>query len=81
MSSSSENNKLGFALDKSNYILMGMGLIIIVIGFILMAGGRSNDPKVFNESMFNFQRVTLAPMLVFGGFVFEIYAILKKPKE
>lgn len=81
MSSSNENNKLGFALDKSNYILMGIGLIIIVIGFILMTGGRSNDPNVFNESMFNFQRVTLAPMLVFGGFVFEIYAILKKPKE
>ncbi|HAM97551.1 MAG TPA: DUF3098 domain-containing protein [Marinilabiliales bacterium] len=79
MSSSNENNKVGFALDKSNYILMGIGLIAIVIGFILMAGGRSNDPNVFNESMFNFQRITLAPMLVFGGFVFEIYAILKKP--
>ncbi len=81
MSSSSENNKTGFALEKSNYVLMAIGLVIILIGFILMAGGRSNDPNVFNESMFNFQRITLAPMLVFGGFVFEIYAILRKPKE
>ncbi len=81
MSSQKENNKIEFALEKSNYVLMLIGLAIIVLGFILMAGGRSDDPKVFNESMFNFQRITLAPMLVFGGFVFEIYAILKKPKS
>lgn len=79
--STNETNKTDFALDKSNYKLMAIGLVVIIIGFILMAGGRSNDPKVFNESMFNFQRVTLAPMLVFGGFVFEIYAILRRPKE
>ncbi len=81
MSTLKENSKVDFALEKSNYILMGIGLAIIILGFILMAGGKSNDPKVFNESMFNFQRITLAPMLVFGGFVFEIYAILKKPKS
>jgi len=81
MNSQKENNKIEFALEKSNYVLMAIGLGIIVLGFILMAGGRSDDPKVFNESMFNFQRITLAPMLVFGGFVFEIYAILKKPKS
>jgi hypothetical protein len=75
-----EDNKVEFALEKSNYILMAIGLGAIILGFVLMAGGRSNDPKVFNASMFNFQRITLAPMLVFGGFVFEIYAILKKPK-
>jgi membrane-bound ClpP family serine protease len=81
MSSIKENNKVDFALEKNNYVLMGIGLAVIILGFILMAGGRSNDPKVFNESMFNFQRITLAPLLVFGGFVFEIYAILKKPKS
>jgi len=75
-----EESKVGFALEKSNYILMAIGLGVIILGFILMAGGKSNDPKIFNASMFNFQRITLAPMLVFGGFVFEIYAILKKPK-
>ncbi|MFA6401501.1 MAG: DUF3098 domain-containing protein [Salinivirgaceae bacterium] len=81
MSTLKENSKVDFALEKSNYILMGIGLAIIIFGFILMAGGKSDDPKVFNESMFNFQRITLAPLLVFGGFVFEIYAILKKPKS
>ncbi len=70
-----------FALGKSNFILMGIGLAAIVIGFILMAGGKSTDPNVFNEEMFSFRRITLAPMLVFGGFVFEIYAIMKKPKD
>jgi membrane-bound ClpP family serine protease len=81
MSTLKEKSKVDFALEKSNYILMGIGLAIIILGFILMAGGKSDDPKVFNESMFNFQRITLAPLLVFGGFVFEIYAILKKPKS
>lgn len=81
MSTPQENKKIEFALDKSNFILMGIGLIIIIIGFILMSGGGSDDPSVFNESMFSFRRITLAPLLVFAGFVFEIYAIMKKPKE
>lgn len=70
-----------FALGKSNFILMAIGLAAIVIGFILMTGGKSTDPNVFNEEMFSFRRITLAPMLVFGGFVFEIYAIMKRPKD
>ena len=81
MSNSQEHKKVEFALDRSNFILMGIGLAVIILGFILMAGGKSNDPAVFNESMFNFTRITLAPLLVFAGFVFEIYAIMKKPKE
>ncbi|MGE4287628.1 MAG: DUF3098 domain-containing protein [Salinivirgaceae bacterium] len=79
--SNKNNSKMEFALGKSNFILMGIGLAAIVIGFILMAGGKSTDPNVFNEEMFSFRRITLAPMLVFGGFVFEIYAIMKKPKD
>lgn len=78
--SNKEENKVEFALEKSNFILMGIGLLAIVIGFVLMTGGRSDDPNVFNEGMFSFRRITLAPMLVFGGFIFEIYAIMKKPK-
>lgn len=70
-----------FALSKHNYTLILIGLAVIVFGFILMAGGRSNDPQVFNESMFSFRRIVLAPFVVFAGFVFEIYAIMKKPKE
>ncbi|MDA3891297.1 MAG: DUF3098 domain-containing protein [Salinivirgaceae bacterium] len=81
MSTSQENNKIEFALDKNNFILMGIGLAIIILGFILMSGGKSDDPAVFNEEMFSFTRITLAPLLVFAGFVFEIYAIMKKPKE
>ena len=68
-------------LTFENYKLMLIGFVIIVIGFILMAGGGSDDPNVFNEDMFNFRRITLAPILVLGGFAFEVYAIMKKPKQ
>ena len=64
-------------LTVANYKLMG----IIILGFILMSGGGSDDPNVFNEAMFNFRRITLAPILVLAGFGFEIYAIMKKPKN
>jgi membrane-bound ClpP family serine protease len=76
-----ENKKLGFALEKENYILLAIGFAIIVLGFILMAGGASEDPNVFNEEIFSFRRITLAPLLILFGFIFEIYAIMKKPKE
>ncbi len=66
------------ALGKKNLVLMAIGVAIIVLGFILMAGGGSDDPNVFNYEMFNFRRITLAPLLVIGGFAFEIYAIIKK---
>lgn len=66
------------ALGKKNYIMMLVGLAVIVLGFILMTGGGSDDPNVFNEAMFSFRRITLAPILVIGGFIFEIYAILKR---
>ena len=68
-------------LTFENYKLMLIGFVIIVIGFILMAGGGSDDPNVFNEDMCNFRRITLAPILVLGGFAFEVYAIMKKPKK
>jgi hypothetical protein len=51
------------------------------VGFLLMMGGGSDDPNVFDESIFSFRRITLAPMVVLFGFAFEIYAIMKKPKE
>lgn len=75
-----EIKKTGFALGKKNYKLMAIGFAIIVIGFILMAGGGSDDPNVFNEDIFNFRRLTLAPIILLAGFAFEIYAIMKKPK-
>lgn len=71
----------GFPLGKENYKLLAIGFAIIVLGFILMAGGGSDDPNVFSEDIFSFRRITLAPIILFIGFVFEIYAIMKKPKE
>lgn len=69
-----------FALGKENYKLMIIGIVVIIIGFLLMMGGGSEDPKVFNPEVFSFRRITLAPMVVLAGFLFEIYAIMKKPK-
>lgn len=67
-------------LSKKNYILMLIGLGIILVGFLLMSGGGSDDPNVFNYQMFSCWRITLAPIIVIGGFVFEIYAIMKRFK-
>ncbi|MFY9152092.1 MAG: DUF3098 domain-containing protein [Prolixibacteraceae bacterium] len=71
----------GFALGKENLKLLVIGFVIIVVGFILMVGGKSSDPNVFNPEIFSFRRITLAPLVVLFGFLFEIYAIIKKPKE
>lgn len=66
---------------KKNYTFMVIGLAIIALGFILMSGGGSEDPKVFDPSIFNFQRIHLAPTLVLLGFAVEIYAILLNPNK
>ncbi len=71
----------GFALGKENYKLMAIGFAVIVVGFILLAGGGSDDPNVFNPDIFSFRRLTIAPILLLFGFLFEIYAIMKKPKS
>ena len=78
---SGQSNPEGFALGKENLKLMLIGLAIIVLGFALMTGGKSTDPNVFNKDViFSFRRITLAPLVVMFGFLFEIYAIMKKPK-
>lgn len=68
------------ALTAKNYRLMLAGLAIIVLGFVLMSGGKSPDAETFNYGMFSFRRITLAPILVVGGFALEIYAIIKRYK-
>ena len=73
--------KFDFALGMENYRLLLIGFGIIVLGFLLMMGGGSDDPKVFSNEIFSFRRITLAPIVVLFGFAFEIYAIMKKPKE
>lgn len=65
-------------LSIKNYKLILIGLIPIILGFILMIGGGSDDPAVFNPEMFSTQRIVIAPLLLLAGFVFEIYAIMKK---
>lgn len=66
---------------KENYIWMLAGLAVIALGFLLMAGGKSADPKNFNTSdVYSFRRITLAPFLIITGFVLEIIGIMKKPK-
>lgn len=67
---------------KENYMLMLGGLIVLAIGFFLMAGGKSADPAVFNDNdVYSTTRITIAPMLIIAGFVIEIFAIMRKPKE
>ncbi len=82
MGSKNDNKgKLNFALGRENYRLLGIGFIIIIIGFLLMLGGKSKDPNEFSEKIFSFRRITLAPIIVLAGFIFEIWAIMKKPKN
>ena len=65
-------------LTMRNYILIIAGMAIIILGMVLMAGGGSDDPAVFNYDMFSWRRITLAPILIICGFAFEIYAIMKR---
>ena len=65
-------------LTIKNYILLIVGFVVKVIGMALMTGGGSDNPEEFNYAMFSWRRITLAPLLIVGGFVFEIYALLKK---
>jgi hypothetical protein len=70
-----------FAFTKENYRLMLIGLGLMALGFLLMIGGGSKDPKDFSPDIFNFQRLTLAPILILAGYVVEIFAIMKKSKD
>ena len=77
----SESPKKIFLFSKRNYQIMAIGLVVIALGFILMAGGGSDDPNVFNEEIYNFRRIRLAPTLVLIGFTIEVFAILYKEKK
>jgi hypothetical protein len=69
-----------FLFDKANYKFLLIGIVVIAVGFILMAGGGSDDPKVFNEDIFSFRRIRLAPTVVLIGFAITVYSIFKKTK-
>lgn len=70
-----------FVFGKKNYKFMFIGLACIAIGFILMAGGGSDDPNVFNPEIFNWRRIRLAPTLILIGFGIQVYAILLNPDK
>lgn len=70
-----------FIFGKKNYTYMFIGLAVIALGFILMSGGGSDDPNEFNDAIYNFRRIRLAPTLVLLGFAIEVYAILLNPHK
>lgn len=72
------DQKPEFLFEKVNYRILLIGIAVIVLGFILMSGGGSDDPKVFNEAVFNFRRIRIAPTVVLIGFGITIYSIFKK---
>lgn len=71
-----------FLFDRSNYMWMIAGVVLILIGFVLMSGGKSADPHQFNyNEVYSTMRITIAPILIMIGFAVEVYAIMKKPAE
>ena len=73
-----KKKNMDFVFKKKNYILLISGLVLILLGIFLMIGGESEDPEKFSEEIFNFQRLTLAPILIVSGFVLEIFAVMLK---
>ncbi len=80
MKEKKESNKK-LLLTKKNYMIVCIGLIFIIIGYILMSGGESNDPNIFNEEIYSFRRIRIAPLLVLIGLSIQIYAILISSKK
>ena len=76
-----EKNNLDFAFKKQNYILLLVGVALICAGLLLMIGGGSDDPTVFSDKIFDWQRLTLAPILIAAGFIVEVFAIIHSPKK
>ena len=73
-------SKRNFAFDKTNYTLLAIGMVVIIIGFILMSGAGSNE-SAFNPDIFSVRRIKVAPVVCFLGFIFMIYGILHKPSD
>ena len=73
-----DKNDGAMPLTLRNYILLLVGAVVIVLGFVLMSGGGKATPEEFHYEIFSWRRITLAPILVIAGFAFEIYAILKR---
>lgn len=76
-----ENQWFQFAFGKVNYIIMIAGLVLLALGYMMLSGGGSDDPNVFNPAMFDTRRLFVAPILIVLGFVAEIVAIMYKGKK
>ena len=71
--------KTKMVLGRKNYIFIIIGCVVVLLGFVLMSGGGSEDPNVFNEDeLFSFRRITLAPFLVMSGYGLVLFGIMKK---
>ena len=76
-----KENVTNALFGKENYKWMLIGLVVLAIGFFLMAGGKSSDPNVFQDKdVYSTTRITIAPILIIAGLIIEIFAIMKKPK-
>jgi len=78
---STKNSKKEFLFKSSNYKLLFLSIFTIIFGFIVMSGGGSEDPNIFNIEIFNFRRIRIAPSLVLIGFGLAMFSILKNPKN
>lgn len=77
----SKSRELGKLFDKENFKWMLIGVVVLILGFILMAGGGSDDPNVFNkDEVYSTRRITIAPIIILIGLIIEIYAIFRQPK-
>jgi len=70
-----------FVFGKTNYLILGAALLVIVIGFFLLSGGGSESPTEYSPEIFNFRRLYVAPTVLLIGYGLVVYAILKKPKS
>jgi hypothetical protein len=70
-----------FAFTKENYMWMIIGVVLIILGYVLLVGGGSNNPDEFNMALFNARRLVFAPIFIVGGLVVEVFAIMKKPSK
>ena len=73
-------DKKNFAFDRINYILLAIGMVVVVIGFILMSGSGSSENE-FNPEIFSALRIRVAPLVCFAGFAFIIFGIMHRPKD
>ncbi len=78
MNAAPDSSPSNFALGRQNYVWIGIGVAVLIVGYLLMSGGGSDDPNVFDESVFSARRITLAPTVVLAGYGIIVYAILNR---